>query len=245
MNIKKSCKLAKLFFLVICAFTFCAFADEENETPLSELPRYGDVAPNSSEAKADREFIEAAIRTAGSREAAFDKTMESGWHWFYEKDYGQAMRRFNQAWLLNPTHPAVFHGFGTTLGKMGQKEEFIKWNKMSAEGGWGNAQINMGWAYLRGYGVERNIEEAVQWYRKAAEQNHPTGLNTLGLFYDWGYGVERNPEKAKILYQRADKEGFEGDWKHLRRDMFIAENAEAANMSFQEILNELEKTNPL
>lgn len=213
--------------------------------PLNELPRYGDVAPNPSEAKADQEFIEEVIREAGSREAAFDQAMEMGWHWFDQKDYRQAMRRFNQAWLLDPTHPAVFHGFGTTLGEMGQRDEFIKWNKMSAEGGWGNAQINMGWAYLRGYGVERNLEEAVKWYRKAAEQNHPTGLNTLGLFYDWGYGVERDPDQAKILYQRADQEGFEGDWKKLRRADFIAAAPEAANLSFQEILDELEKANPV
>ncbi|MFZ4388430.1 MAG: tetratricopeptide repeat protein, partial [Chthoniobacterales bacterium] len=73
------------------------------------------------------------------------------------------------------------------------------------------------WAYLIGFGVQADPKESVRWYQKAADQGHPTGLNNLGVLCDWGYGVERDSEKAKLLYDKADKAGFKGDWKKLRR----------------------------
>lgn len=223
--------------MVLLVMTHGSCSKKEQEIPINERPMYGGIPPTPAEQKVDQEFIDEVVRKYGSREAASEKALEAAWDWFYKGDYHKAMRRFNQAWLLNPNDPRVFHGYGAALGEMGRADAFVEWNKKSAELGWGNAQVNMGWAYLIGFGVKADPAQAAQWYRKAADQNHPTGLNDLGVLYDWGYGVERDAEQAKTLYKKADQEGFKGDWKKLRRDEFLQQNPGDKDVSFREIVD--------
>ncbi len=232
-----------IYFILIAslAMTQGACSKKEPQLPLNELPMYGGGSPSIEVQKVDQKFIDQEVQKYGSRQAASEKALEIAWQWFDKGDYRTAMRRFNQAWLLNPNDPRVFHGYGTTLGEMGQADAFVKWNKKSAEMGWGNAQVNMAWAYLIGFGVQADPKESVRWYQKAADQGHPTGLNNLGVLCDWGYGVERDSEKAKLLYEKADQAGFKGDWKKLRRFYVLQENPEDKGVNFQQIVDVLRK----
>lgn len=54
-----------------------------------------------------------------------------------------------------------------------------KW-RAQAEQGDAEAQFRLGYAYLHGEGVERDVSIAVPWLRKAAEQGHPHAQSTLG-----------------------------------------------------------------
>lgn len=228
-------------FIASLAMAHSACSQRGQDLPPSERPMYGGVSPTSAIQKVDQQFIAEEVRKYGSREAASEQALRIAWQCFDKGDYRTAMRRFNQAWLINPDDSRIYHGYGATLGEMGQPAAFVKWNKKSAEMGWGNAQVNMGWAYLIGFGVQANSKEAVRWYEKAANQGHPTGLNNLGVLYDWGYGVERDAEKAKLLYERADQAGFKGDWKKLRRNDFLQENPEDKDVNFQQIVDVLRK----
>jgi len=51
--------------------------------------------------------------------------------------------------------------------------------KISAERGDALAQSDLGDAYLRGWGVEFNLDTAVYWYRKAAAQGNQNAKNML------------------------------------------------------------------
>ena len=59
----------------------------------------------------DEEFIAAVTKEYGSREAASQKWVDQGFVFYFQDNYAKAMQRFNQAWLLNPQNPDVFHGF--------------------------------------------------------------------------------------------------------------------------------------
>ena len=48
--------------------------------------------------------------------------------------------------------------------------EAVKWFRKAAEQGDAIAQVNLGYAYANGFGVEKDEKEEVKWYRKAAEQ---------------------------------------------------------------------------
>ena len=55
----------------------------------------------------------------------------------------------------------------------------VKWWSKSAEQGNMLAQYNLAVMYVRGRGVQRNVDEAVKWYRKAAAQGHQGARQAL------------------------------------------------------------------
>ena len=73
------------------------------------LPMYG----GKPREPADEQFIAAATKQAGSKEIASQQHVEFGWNYLHMRDPDTAMRRFNQAWLLNPQNADVFVGFGS------------------------------------------------------------------------------------------------------------------------------------
>jgi TPR repeat protein len=86
----------------------------------------------------------------------------------------------------------------------------VKWYRKAAENGDAEAQNNLGCAYARGEGVERNYEEAVKWCRKAAEQGDATAQNNLGLAYTHGEGVEQDHDEAVKWFRKATENGYAG-----------------------------------
>jgi len=51
-----------------------------------------------------------------SRPQGSDKSVQLGWQYFFSKhDIATAMKRFNQAWLLDPDNGNAFHGFAVLV----------------------------------------------------------------------------------------------------------------------------------
>lgn len=80
---------------------------------VDQLPMYGGLDRQSvPELKvADEKLIADTTKEFGSREKASEIFAEQGIRYYRENNYSAAMRRFNQAWLLNPKNPNVFWGF--------------------------------------------------------------------------------------------------------------------------------------
>ena len=64
---------------------------------------------------ADDKLISDASKQFGGRERAATVWIEQGFKLQRQDKPGLAMRRFNQAWLLDPVNPEVFHGFAAVL----------------------------------------------------------------------------------------------------------------------------------
>lgn len=56
-----------------------------------------------------------------------------------------------------------------------------KWYRKAAEQGHMQAQLDLGFAYENGLGVEQYSVEAVKWFRKAAEQGYAPAQDRLAL----------------------------------------------------------------
>lgn len=69
------------------------------------------------------------------------------------------------------------------------------------------AECQVGYFYLEGLGVPKNVEQAVYWTRRAAIHGDWDGQYNLGSFYEEGTGVERDMDKAKYWYQLAAQQG--------------------------------------
>jgi Tfp pilus assembly protein PilF len=101
----------------------CLATSAENQrTRIDEVPMYGGMDRcQVPELKAgDDKFIADVSRHYGSREKASGAWVEQGFKYYQQDNLGMAMRRFNQAWLLNPNNPEVYTGFASVLFDQGK-----------------------------------------------------------------------------------------------------------------------------
>jgi tetratricopeptide (TPR) repeat protein len=89
---------------------------------MGHLPMYGGIDRQAVPAfrSADEKLIEGSIQAFKTRERASDVSVDHGFKFVAQKEYSMAMKRFNQAWVLNPDNPQAYWGFGTVLVHRGQ-----------------------------------------------------------------------------------------------------------------------------
>ncbi len=92
----------------------------------NELPMYGNVQKTPEQTAIDETFIRGVTAEAGNKEAAAKKMLELVWQYAHRGDVKTAMKRCNQAWVLDPNNPEVFFGFGVLLSKQKKPDEAIK-----------------------------------------------------------------------------------------------------------------------
>mgnify|MGYP001821371879 FL=1 len=67
-----------------------------------------------------------------------------------------------------------------------------------AENGDADAQYNIGWMYMNGYGLRVNDSLALEWWQKAAEQGHSDASFSIGMLYSLGDGEVAKDSDAAI-----------------------------------------------
>ena len=76
-------------------------------------------------------------------------------------------------------------------------------NQEAATLGHRDAILAMGWFYLNGCGVDKNIPQAQRWYRKSARMGEPRAMFSLGLISYEALGFTN----AKRWFMRASRHG--------------------------------------
>ncbi len=85
-------------------------------------PMFGDNCVKSADLqKIDEKFRKTAIKQNGSADSAAKVYLQMGWHYFYNRQDATAMKRLNQAWLLNPENAAIYFAFGHLVGYASNK----------------------------------------------------------------------------------------------------------------------------
>ena len=116
------------FSFFICLFLFAGCASYSSitlldEIPTNELPMYGNTTFTAKQQAANEWFINYVTEKAGSREKASEEMAKLGWYYLYRNQPTTAMKRFNQAWLLDKDNSAAYWGFGVLLGGYDKPEE--------------------------------------------------------------------------------------------------------------------------
>lgn len=137
-------KIAGYFATLLCGFLFGIYgcnnetaankppandipANEipTSEIPINELPMYGNIERTQEQIDIDNKFIK-AVTANQSREDASKEAVSLGWQYFDKGDLKTAMKRFNQAWLLDPQNPKAYWGFGVILGSQAEEESSVE-----------------------------------------------------------------------------------------------------------------------
>lgn len=122
--------------LIFCVATVFAprsiFSAQKNlgdGIPLTGQPNGGGKGPNDS----DETFIKEAIARFGGRRAASQALALQGWSSIRESRVDLAVRRFNEARLLDPKNYQAYWGYGAVLSEQGKLSEAIEQLEIARE----------------------------------------------------------------------------------------------------------------
>lgn len=105
-----------------------------------------------------------------------------------------------------------------------------------ADAGDAEAQYNIGWMYLNGYGLAINDSLALEWWQRAADQGHIDAIFSMAMLYSLGEGqVKKDMDRAIDLYLLAAEDGHE-DARLIIRSM-LQRNDRAIRDRKQQIVN--------
>jgi TPR repeat protein len=96
--------------------------------------------------------------------------------------------------------------FSRTSGQNSSQIDLMKLTK-KADSGDIQSQVELGFAYQFGNGVEQNMDEAIRWYRKAANNGDAAAQNNLGYLYEKGPKTVKDLGEAGKWYMRAAVDG--------------------------------------
>ena len=189
--------------IFICFLFIMVFANKYAHCQ-NTVAMYGEKERTKEHKKIDERFINEAIIQKGSREKASEYYTKVGWSYFYHDSIDLAMKRFNQAWLLNPENPDVYFGFAAlteTNGNITDAKRF----------------------YELGHAKDFNNNRAMACYKKIADckeklydnrgallaYNHIVTIDTSNAFAykKLGYlnALVGNTEEALFCYDKAIK----------------------------------------
>ncbi|MGB5395743.1 MAG: tetratricopeptide repeat protein [Gammaproteobacteria bacterium] len=79
-----------------------------------------------------------------------------------------------------------------------------------AEQGDADAEYNIGWMYLNGYGLAIDDSQAMEWWLRASKQGHIDANFSIAMLYSLGEGrVKKDMDKAIDYYLLAAEAGHE------------------------------------
>lgn len=103
--------------LSIIALVGCASGLRQRN--INEIPEYGNQPKSPEMLQADQQFLNTV---KGKEQQAFDHMMAVGWSFFKRGDIGTAIKRFNQAWLIDSTRYESYWGFAAAEGRLNNFE---------------------------------------------------------------------------------------------------------------------------
>ena len=142
-------------------------------TDISLQPEYGNVERTEKQIESDKKFRKDILdHYKGDTLAASKKMSDLGFTYLYEKgDFMTAMRRFNQAYMLNSKNANAYYGFGTiyfNLGAMDKaREQFDKGLEIDPEH---SAMLtDYGTTYLGDYynSIEKGVKDSNEFLERA------------------------------------------------------------------------------
>ena len=139
---------------VLSIFALVGCASAPRQRSINEIPEYGNQPKSPEMLQADQEFL---ALTKGKEKESFDHMMNVGWSFFQRGDIGTAIKRFNQAWLIDSTR-------GTAIKRFNQA-----WLIDST-------RYESYWGFAAAEGRLNNLETSKHYYEKALSHGGDTKI---------------------------------------------------------------------
>jgi tetratricopeptide (TPR) repeat protein len=123
-----------IYSILLSLFFFSSFAQQISydefkqraKTEINLMPEYGNAVKSQGQIDEDNKFIATVLKQDTTRKKGSDHLVQLGFNYLYRGDLLTAMRRFNQAWLLNPKNEDAYWGFGSVYFYFNDVNEALK-----------------------------------------------------------------------------------------------------------------------
>lgn len=105
--------------VLACGGALAQSATPPSFLPPSLLPMYGPGEKTEASRQADAAYIAKIEGMGVTRAEGAKRTIVTAWSYFEHGDLDGSILRFNQAWLLDPDNPEVYHGFAAITAQRG------------------------------------------------------------------------------------------------------------------------------
>ena len=121
------------FYILPILLVLIAFSCQSQKKIDNTQPMYGEVEKSEKYKDIDKEFINECLNTYGTIDSAVSFHLDYAWRYYYHNELENAMKRFNQVWLLNPEYPDSYFGFASLLETQGKTEKAIRFYRIGKE----------------------------------------------------------------------------------------------------------------
>lgn len=153
-------------FLAAVLLASCAAPSSSERPPINERPMYGGVLKTESQKQADQQLIEDTLAYGVSLEEGARRMVAKGWEYLEAGQSGLAMRRFNQAWLLDRGNAGAYWGMAAVVWDRDHdlaQAEHLFWLAEALDPHNPDLQVDFG----RLYGHAGKPDQALERYRRA------------------------------------------------------------------------------
>ncbi len=172
--------------------------------PLNEVPMYGEQAKTPENERADQQFIDEVLSKGVTRAEGARQVAQYGWQALAKNDVSTAIKRFNQAWLLDHDNASAYHGFAVVTLKRGGKAADIERYFSLAESKPGveaRTYADFGNYFL----IKKNPEQALTQLTKAMELKPDAPMVRFGMSF--AYMLKKDLPQACDWSRRAEQHG--------------------------------------
>lgn len=144
-----------------------AAAQSGRDGGINLLPQYGGVPKSKALRKADERFLAFCDQNFASRTEAAAYHANKGWDFLRRADPTTAIKRFNQAWLLDSTNAMAYWGFGAICGQRGDYTASLHYFQLTTKHDASNRKVlvDIGETLLRRFQLTRqpaDLDNAVK-----------------------------------------------------------------------------------
>ena len=190
---------------VLALFVLEAQSQMKTARPANEIPMYGDPDKPTRLSKSDAAFIASIEKAGHTRQEVAKDVMYKGWDLFRKLEYDSAIKRFNQAWLLDQNNPDAYHGFAVIVAQRDNKpseaEKFFR-KAVAMPGVNVNAHVDFGRFLLENFRLDESLihfQNAI-----AASPTAPNARSNASIAYakkgdfvqacEWAKGARENKD---------------------------------------------------
>lgn len=219
------------FLLTICLSGVSSNLVLAQSGNINLLPEFGKVKKSRGLLKMDKEFLDLTDKNFPNRQAAAAYFAAKGWTFIRSDDYITAIKRFNQAWLLDSTNASAYWGFGAVTGVRRQYETSLQYLRKSYQLDPANKRILLAVAHtlLIKYDDQKqaiDLENSLATAQTFLSESHDAQANT-----------EAYMQMARIYFFKQD---YPTAWKYA--DLAVALSPGATQK--WDLLDELNKIAP-
>ena len=142
------------------------------------------IQKNEKMLEADERFIVGSEKTIGRKDSA-PRSLQLGWKFLLQdNDPNMAIKRFNQAWLLDESNPNIYWGYAVATHRQGMPLSVVERHFSKAEEGFKPNKMALADLYSdygRVLGERGDIESAKQKFERALTLNPNNKNANLGM----------------------------------------------------------------